>query len=111
MERLVMMPSTSITAILLFESLSSRTVSSSRGPDDEPPRCATFIGISPLNHWLKLRNKLKTSTTSSTIATIIQPRLLRGRGVGAMMTGGGGLNGGGGEATGGISLVSIMRAN
>src|ERR1035438_1752413 len=101
-----MMPSTSTTTILLAESLSSRTVSSRRGPEEEPPMRVTFIGTRPLTNWLKLTNKLRTSKTSSTIATIIQPRLLRGRvGTAEIMTGGG-LNGGGGvEPMGGISLL------
>ncbi len=55
----------------------------------------------------KITNQLNPSSTNKTIATTIQPRLLRGLdGGGAVMTGGG--VSGGGEENGGIS---IMRKN
>jgi hypothetical protein len=57
-----------------------------------------------------LPNTLNSSSTSKTIAAIIQPRLLRGRGADGAMTGGGG-SGGGGEPTSGGVFISIVRAS
>src|ERR1051325_63292 len=93
-----MIPSTSITAILLYESLSSRVTSSSRGPtvDEEDAMRATFIGIKLLTNWLKFPSRLMHRKTNSTIATTIQTRLLRGRGGSGAITPGGARGGGGG---------------
>jgi hypothetical protein len=63
-----------------------------------------------------LNNTLTASRSSSTMAKIIQPRLLRGRGgacgaiTGGGVKGGGGVaGGGGGEFDGGTASVSITR--
>src|SRR5215472_8634280 len=102
---LVMIPLTSMTAILFGESLSSLTTSSSRGPEDaleeplRPPRRALPAILTRLN------KKEMPSRTRRMIAKIIQPcPRLGGRGAaGAVNTGGGVIGGGGGGGlTGGM---------
>ena len=60
---------------------------------------------------VRLKNRLPASSKNKMMATIIQPRLLRGLGAGGgMMTGGGGSGGGGGTNSGTLGGVS-MRAS
>src|SRR2546427_2833328 len=96
--RLVIIPSTSTTAILSLASLSSVMTSSSLGPAARI--CLPLVYNKLPTRLLKFPNMLIASNTSNTMAKIIHPRPRREGGVGAggTITGGGigGIGGGGG---------------
>src|SRR5882762_3370235 len=87
-----MIPSTSITAILLAASLSLRMTSSNRGPALRAP--LTLTPTMSLVKCRKLLNALRNRSTNKMIAKIFHPRPLRGgRDGGGVMTGGGCIGG------------------
>src|SRR4051812_21185623 len=99
-----MIPSTGMTAILLCESLSSTTASSSRGPAWR----AALTATSPRRTWRALKRRLSASRIASSTTATFQPEELRVRGGGVF--GGARTKGGGtGVWGGGVGLLSILE--
>src|SRR5437764_13553513 len=100
-ERLLMMPSTSITASLSPTSLSSTVTSSSLGPAEREYLILLLLPRLEMK-WPTLKRALIARRTRRMMAKAIQPRPRRGAGaLVGVISGGGGVTGGGAEgATG-----------